>query len=197
MPSSHIHRTTSELNMLLGERQATKREEAMFQRVVGGLVNYHSDSQITVSAKGTAKKHTVEVSTTSIPRPNSTGSANQYSLKQARDASRSLLSSVTTGTEKGTKVAPSSSQSSIAHDDAPPSCRTERDEFFVGSFRDYAKLTPPNLLKLQEAALGIDRPSHANNYQRRRSDMTSDRNSEVVDASGDCSDDDELFALDL
>lgn len=191
LPTSHIHRTTSELNILLGGKHATKREEAMFQRIVSGMANCQSDARITVSLKSTAGKHT-EVSTTSVPHifP----SANQCGLKKARDSSRSLLSRVTADSEKVTKWQ-SSSYSSTAHNDSLSASRIEQDEFFVGSFRDYAKLTPPRLLKLQEAALGIDAPIPTD--RSKFSDVNSDQKSETVYDNGELSDDDEFFPLDM
>ena len=163
MPSSHIHRTASELNLIVGEKHAVKREELMFQRLVSGMANKSSDQTITVSV--------------------ATSSATQK-LADAESASKRLLQNVTT---KQDVTAPATSTD---HDDSA-AIVADQDEFFVGSFRDYAKLTPPKLLKLQEAALGIDAPLPTD--RRRSSKMKSDRSSEIEFTDAD----DEVFPLDL
>ena len=163
IPSSHIHRTASELNLIVGEKHAVKREELMFQRLVSGMVRKPSDQTTTVSV--------------------ATSSATQK-LADAESASKRLLQNVTTKQDATT------SATSADHDDSA-AIVADQDEFFVGSFRDYAKLTPPKLLKLQEAALGIDAPLPTD--RRRSSKMKSDRSSEIEFTDAD----DEVFPLDL
>ena len=163
MPSSHIHRTASELNMIVGEKHSVKREEMMFQRLVSGMVSKPSEKTATVSVAA---------------------SSAMQKLADAESASQRLLQNVTTKQDMTT------SATSADHDDSA-AIVAEPADFFVGSFRDYAKLTPPRLLKLQEAALGIDAPLPTD--RRRSSNMKSDRSSEI-----ECSDaDDEVFPLEL
>ena len=191
MPSSHIHRTASELNLIIGQKHAVKREKAMFERIVSGMVDRKSDGQITVSfeSSSTATRDQI-VETQKSPRPSASRSASVSSLEEARDASRNLLQRFTISR----KTVATTSATHTVHDDSAGNIR-EQDEFFVWSFRDYAKLTPPRLLKLQEAALGIDAPLP--NDQGRFSDVKSDRSSEIEQGIGEFSNDDELFPLDL
>ena len=194
MPSSHIHRTASELNLIIGQKHAVKREKAMFERIVSDMVDSQSDGQITVSFQSSStatRDHTVE--TKKSPRPSASRSASVCSLEEARDASRNLLQRFTISSSS--KEVKTTSATRAVHDDSA-AIVAEQDEFFVGSFRDYAKLTPPRLrLKLQEAALGIDAPLPTD--RRRFSDVKSDRSSEIEQGIGEFSDDDELFPLDL
>ena len=188
MPSSHIHRTASELNLIIGKKHAVKREKAMFERIVSGMVDSQSDGQITVSFQSSstaARDHTVETNESSRPSASSR-SASACSLEGARDASRNLLQRFTISK----RTVATTSATHAAHGDSAGNTK-EQDEFFVGSFRDYVKFTPPRLLKLQEAALGIELPTD----RRRISDVKSDRSSEIEQGIGEFSDDDEQFPL--
>ena len=118
-------------------------------------------------------------------------SASVCSLEKANDASRSLLLQSFTTSSKTVKT----TSATLAIPDDSAAILSEQDEFFVGSFRDYAKLAPPRLLRLQEAALGIDAPLPTG--RRRFSDVRSNQSSEIEHDVGEFSDDDEIFSLDL
>ena len=48
MPRSHFHRTASELNLIIGQKHAVRREKAMFERIVSGMIDSQSNGQMTV-----------------------------------------------------------------------------------------------------------------------------------------------------
>ena len=51
LPSSHIHRTASEIDLLLDQKQARARERIMFQRIVAGMVSRQHSEQVTSITK--------------------------------------------------------------------------------------------------------------------------------------------------
>ena len=65
LPSSHIHRTASEINLIFDQKTAAARERVMFQRIVSGMVSRQHERQITLSVKVSAAttnaqaKHTI------------------------------------------------------------------------------------------------------------------------------------------
>lgn len=123
LPSSHIHRTASEINLILNQKHAALRERVMFQRIVSGMANRQRDGEITISVNtGSA-----------TPKPNGTctirsekGGARSSSESQptplsvADDSSQHLLDSITPKKQERTQVG------------VP-----EGDDYFVGSFDKY------------------------------------------------------------
>ena len=90
LPSSHIHRTASEINLLLDQKQARARERIMFQRIVSGMVNRQHSEQVTIITK--TNQNYVKKEKGKTKAPGTVLHAN--ALSAANDSAQRLLESV-------------------------------------------------------------------------------------------------------
>ena len=180
LPSSHVHRTASEVNLLVCQRDAVQREQMMFQRILSGMADRNGGKTVEVSVTtSSSQKNTVEVR----------GNAASTTLSHAKDASERLLEGVTTETDDKT----SPSQTHPVTSTAP-----QPKDFFVGSYQDFKKITSPrhvtsSLLKLQQE-LGDNAPGSASRVDRRFS-ANSDAGNNADDE--DEGSDGEVFPIDI
>mmetsp|Transcript_26157 Transcript_26157/g.75516 ORF Transcript_26157/g.75516 Transcript_26157/m.75516 type:complete len:274 (+) Transcript_26157:24-845(+) len=187
MPSGHIHRTASELNLLLEQKYAVKHERIMFQRIVSGMVSRKGREEFAVSVTTTSsQKHIVEAR----------GTPASSTLSHVKDVSDGLLDDIEDGTTKTEVPTPP------AQTQTETSPATQPNDLFVGSYHDFKRLTSPrhvssSLLKLQEDALGMNAPGNFGQADRRYSDLNDRPNvGNTLDDEEDTSEE-EVFPIDI
>ena len=147
LPSSHVHRTASEVNLLLSQKDAVKREHMMFQRIVSGLVGRNGGVMANVAeTTSPSQNQTVEVR----------GTPASSTLRHAKDASERLLKD--TKTDDTTSPAQTQTATSTA---------AQPKDLFVGSYQDFKNITSPrhftsSLLELGSASR-VDTSDAGNN----------------------------------
>lgn len=173
LPSSHVHRTASEVNLLLSQKDAVKREHMMFQRIVSGLVGRNGGVTANVAiTTSPSQNQTVEVRGTSA----------SSTLRHAKDASERLL--------KDTKT---DDTTSPAQTETVTSTAAQPKDLFVGSYQDFKSITSPrhvtsSLLKLQQE-LGDNASGSANRVDTSAADNNADDEDEGSEG--------EVFPIDI
>jgi hypothetical protein len=206
LPSSHIHRTNSELNLVMDQNNAALRERAMFQRIVSGMVGRQNPGDVTVSVR-TSPKRSIEVrrsSTSSLTKPKRASVQFQDSVTSPQEVAASATARASGGPSESADPA-KASRPAVSAGLAGPG---EPLDFFVGSYENVKELTSqgrttsPTLLQMHDAALDLaasvaspgrlDRPE-INEYVDAKNDGT-DIHGNDKDQS---SDNEEVFAIDL
>ena len=137
LPSSHIHRTASEINLLLDQKDAALRERIMFQRIVSGMVNGQRDGHITVSIKASSSTTQKLAEQESAKSPGSTA-LQACALPAANDSAQRLLRSVTP------------KKAAVPHSPQSAQKSAEVEDYLIGSFDNGEKSeslrrsTPPS-----------------------------------------------------
>ena len=137
LPSSHIHRTASEINLLLDQKDAALRERIMFQRIVSGMANGQRDGQITVSIKASSSTTQKLAEQESTKAPGSTA-LQACALPAANDSAQRLLRSVTP------------KKAAVPHSPQSAQKSAEVEDYLIGSFDNGEKSeslrrsTPPS-----------------------------------------------------
>lgn len=139
LPSGHIHRTASEIDLLLDQKQARARERIMFQRIVSGMVNCQRGEQITIITKTNQNYAKKEEGKTKAPGTVLHGNT----LSAANDSAQRLLESVAPPTKiEALHLSPTAKNS----EELP-----EVADYFIGSSTDncekvlsHRRSTPPS-----------------------------------------------------